>query len=130
MAELRIDTGNISLDIIRDGTIVGVFQFNPTDIVQAKKHAEIVEELERNQTEILAKAKELDEHGTKLDSTKFMEDFVVDIRGKIDAVYGAGNSDMLFGDCLNVDNIISFFEQLQPYYAEASKKRKAKYQKK
>lgn len=130
MAEILINTGRIELDIKRDGKKVGVFTFNPSDINETKKHAKIVEDLEESQKEQLDRIKEIDDHGSTLDSVTFMEEFTKDICNKIDVIYGDGTSDMLFGDCLNVDTIISFFNQLQPYYASASEMRKSKYKNK
>lgn len=127
MAKLQINTGLIELDIERDGKRIGVFSFNPTNLDESKKHAEIVEKLEKEQPAQLAKAKELDENGTGLERIDFMKEFVTDMRGKIDDVYGEGTSEMCFGDCYNAEVITDFFVQLKPYYEKASSERKAKY---
>lgn len=127
MAKLQINTGVIELDIERDGKKVGKFSFNPTNLSESRKHAEIVDKLEKEQTAQLAKAKELDENGTSFERIDFMKEFVTDMRNKIDEVYGEGTSEMCFGDCYSAEVITDFFVQLKPYYKKASAERKAKY---
>lgn len=124
--KLIIDTGVKRIDIIRNGENVGVFTFNPTDYVEAQKHANIITELEQQQKEYAAKAAELDKNGTDKEKIDFFVDFLGGFLEKIDDVYGDGTSDMLFGGALDIDAILSFFKQLQPFYAEASEQRKAK----
>lgn len=122
--KIVIDTGVKSLDIIRDGENVGVFRFNPSDYDEAMRHAGIVSELEEKQSEYITKAKALDESGTAKDKVDFLAGFTRDMRDKIDSVYGDGTSDMLFGDALVIEAVLSFFNQLKPFYAEASTARK------
>lgn len=129
MATLQINTGVIELGIIRDGKEVGTFTFNPTNLDESRKHAEIVEKLEREQAEQLEKAKALDEHGTNMERIDFIKGFVADMRNKIDEIYGEGTSEVIFGDCYSAEVITDFFVQLTPYYESASRKRKEKYKK-
>lgn len=125
--ELKNNSGKIELKINRDGNIVGLFTFNPYNLKESQKHAEIVENIEKEQPELLKKAKNVDENGTALESINFRLEFIEDLREKIDNVYGEGTSELLFGDCYSEEMIIDFFEQLKPYYEKASKERKAKY---
>lgn len=127
MAELQVKTGKIKLDIIRDGEKVGVFTFNPSNLEESKKHAEIVKKLEESQDVQLAKAKDVDDNGSELERINFMKDIICDMRNIIDDVYGKGTSEMLFGDCYSAETINDFFVQLRSYYEKASKERKTKY---
>lgn len=127
MAELQVKTGKIKLDVIRDGEKVGIFTFNPSNLEESKKYAEIVEKLEESRSGQYAKAKEVDENGTELERINFMKSMICDMRIIIDDVYGKGSSEMLFGDCYSVETITNFFVQLKSYYEKASKERKAKY---
>lgn len=125
--EIIIDDGVIELDINRGGKVVGVFRFNPSDLEESERHARITEEIEKNHEEQAAKAKEIDEKGSTLDGIEYLKNFVVDMHDKIDCVYGSGTSKLLFGECKSIDMIVSFFNQLQPYYEKASQKRREKY---
>lgn len=127
MRELIINTGTRKLEVVRDGEKVGVFIFNPDDIAESKKYIEFSERLADTKESRLKEAEMLDEHGTKMEIAEYSENLVRELRQEIDNIYNPGTSEMLFGDCINISTLTDFFEQLQPYYAEASKARKEKY---
>lgn len=122
--QIIIDTGEKKIDIVRNGKKVGIFVFHPADYAEAQRHANIIVELEQQQAEYGEKAAKLEETGSDSEKIDFFVEFLQGILHKIDVVYGDGTSAMLFGGVLDIDAILSFFQQLQPYYQEASEARK------
>lgn len=123
---IEIETSVITIPVKRNGVEVGVFMFNPHDFAEAERHANIVDELEKQQKEYEEMAKKLDKDGTPKEVINFFACFIRDILKKIDNVYGEGTSNILFGSALDMTAVLSFFRQIKPYYEAASEERKQK----
>ena len=130
MNELHISTGAVRLDIIRDDENVGVFKFNPKNLAEAQRYAEVVSEMEKKKVEYLEKAKTLDAENDTKGKIDFLIEYVKEMRNDIDKIYGEGTSDLVFGDTLDIDMFFDFIEGLAPYYKKASSERTAKYKNK
>lgn len=129
MNELHISTGVVTLNIFRDGEEVGIFKFNPKDLGEAEKYADLMHDMQSKKTDYLKKAKELDESGTDTERVKFLAEYIREMRKGIDGVYGEGTCQLLFGNALDIDMFFDFMEGIAPYYKKASSERTAKYRK-
>lgn len=128
MESLKIRTGSISLQILDDaGMERGVFTFNPEDIESAKRVIGLQQELERKQSELDTKAESCETDEEKVNLLIEAVDYLEDL---IDKCFGAGTSNLLFGDAKTLSMFSDFFEGITPYYEKASKARMAKYGKK
>lgn len=127
MDTLKINVGSISLKIVdENGNERGIFTFNPNDIGTANKFFELMQEIDVKQEEF--KQKELQ---IKDEDTKGKLDLVCEVidyfEGKIDEIFGAGTSNLLFGNAKTIDMFADFFEGIAPYYEKVSQKRMDKY---
>lgn len=127
MDSLQVRTGQISLRILDDnGDERGVFKFNPKDVEVAKKVFDLQEELQRKQVELDTRAEQCE---TDEDKISLLSEAVQYFRGIVDNCFGAGSSDILFGDANTLSMFADFFEGIIPYYAKASEDRIKKYSK-
>jgi hypothetical protein len=127
MASLQIHTGQICLDILDDqGNQRGVFKFNPNDVSVAKRVFAL-------QNTIQDKFKEYEERykdvQNEQDGITLLDETIQYFRGVIDEIFGAGTSQILFGDCNTFSMFEDFFNGITPYYTKASKDRVQKYKK-
>lgn len=125
MESLKIRTGKIRLQIEDDsGEVRGIFTFNPNDVESAKRIAEV-------QKEFGVKNKEFQDRSTKCttpeEQINLLNEVVDYFEKLIDDCFGAGSSEILFGDDKSIDMFLDFFEGITPYYEKASKERMAKY---
>ena len=130
MDEIRISSGAKSVNIVRDGEIVGVFTFNPKNLAEAQRYTEVVSEMEKKRVEYLERAKTLDAENDIKGKIDFLIEYVKEMRNDIDKIYGEGTSNLGFGDTLDIDMFFDFIEGLAPYYKKASSERTAKYKNK
>jgi hypothetical protein len=127
MQSLQVRTGQISLQILDDdGDLRGVFRFNPEDIESAKHIYRLQEELQIKEVEFEQRIKVADSPEEKL---SVLEEIVNYFNSSIDACFGAGSSDVLFGGAKTLSMYEDFFAGIVPYYEKASKARVSKYQK-
>ena len=128
METLKIHTGQVCLNIVDDsGESRGVFKFNPNDITVAKRIYSL-------QGTIADKQKEYEERVNQAEaseesSIELLEEIVQYFRGVIDDIFGAGSSNILFGDACSISMFDDFFEGITPYYQKASEARVQKYKK-
>ena len=128
MESLKIRTGQVSLRILDDeGNERGVFSFNPEDVASAKRFMEIRKELVEKRSEFEVKEAQCTDDESKVDLLNEIVDY---FEATIDGCFGEGSSKLLFGEAKTLAMFSDFFDGIAPYYAEASKKRKAKYLKK
>lgn len=125
MESLKIRTGQVNLQILDDaGNERGVFSFNPEDVANAKRFLELQKELVVKQEDFEKRSGKCKDDESKVD---LLNEIVEYFESAIDSCWGEGTSKLLFGDAKTVSMFADFFEGIAPYYAEASKKRKAKY---
>lgn len=134
--KLQINTGVKRLEIERDGEAVGVLEFNPNDTLFAEKFYAMTEKFQEKQRKNQEQAKELesdkgvDENGVPLNvqaNLDFQKDLCNFCYEQIDAVFGSGTSEMVFGDALNIESVFQFFEGITPHFQRARNAKVAKY---
>ena len=128
MESLQVRTGQISLRILDDsGEERGIFRFNPQDVEVAKRVLDLQGELE-------IKNKEFEEQVAKCETTEekvnLLAEMVKYFKGLVHECFGAGTSEIVFGDANTLTMFYDFFEGITPYYEKASQQRMAKYGKK
>lgn len=127
MGKLIINTGVISLDIEdSDGTKRGTFRFNPRDILIAKRMLDMQAELNEKMSEFQQREEAITKPEEKVD---FLYEVTEYYRKKIDDIFGAGSSQILFGDAHTLGMISDFVDGVTPYFNTASKNRMDKYKK-
>lgn len=127
MDSLQVRTGQVSLRILDDaGEERGIFRFNPEDVESAKRVLELQDELERKNNEFAERNKQCTNADERI---ALLSETVNYFREIIDNCFGAGTSDLVFGNAHTLSMFSDFIEGITPYYTEASAKRTAKYKK-
>ena len=137
MDSLQINSGIIELCINNDAS--RVIRFNPADVLFAERFYNLIGDFQSTlmhyQSKILEleKVTETDENDVPLNAGERLEvikDVSGYIRKQIDALFGAGTSQTVFGDSLSLDAFQQFFEGITPYIQKARASKVAKYAKK
>jgi hypothetical protein len=135
MESIRIETGEKRIAILRDDVNVGEIVFNPSDVLFAEKFYKLVGDLRNDMQAYKQRADALDEEEPPGDTIpknfdermaliKETSDYM---RGKIDAIFGKGTSQMAFGDTLVLDAYLQFLDGLTPHIKNARTKKIARY---
>ena len=132
MESLQISTGEKRIPITRDGQSVGELVFNPSDAMFAEKFYKIFDEFKTTLTEYQARydALEKDSDDAPVDTEaglRLIHDTCVYVREKIDYVFGAGTSQIVFGDVLKMDIFYQFFDGVLPFIKAARNEKLASY---
>lgn len=128
MESLQVRTGQKSLQILDDnGDVRGIFKFNPEDVNSAKQILRLQQELEPKIKEFKTKFNESDSADNSIELLNEVVDY---FEASIDAIFGIGSSQILFGNAKTLSMFNDFFEGIMPYYQKASEKRMSKYTKK
>lgn len=134
MDSLQIDTGEIRLAINGDANRVIVLR--PNDAVFAEKFYKMLGEFQSKFTEYQGRAakiesqNEADENGVPLNTGEriaLLKEICQYTRNQIDELLGAGTSQTVFGDALDIEAIIQFFEGVKPFVQNARAYKVAKY---
>lgn len=119
MESIQINTGEISLTI--NGDTNRVIRFNPSDVLFAEKFYKMLGEAEKKSIEYRNKVEEINADSDILPDK--LIDFVCEacdeIRLMIDGVFGAGTSQIAFGDIQNPDMFWEFLYGVAPYFTNA-----------
>lgn len=116
-----------------------VLVFNPSDLVFAERFYALKEELTlwniniKKQYERLDAEKGKDESGVPLnvgERLSITRQACEDLRAKIDGLFGAGTSQLVFGDALVPDTFVQFFKQITPFIQSARAEKMEPYTKK
>jgi hypothetical protein len=136
MDVIKTSTGNKEISVERDGKLAGVVRFNPSDVVFAEKFYALVGEFESKLAEYQARSEAI-ESQTELDNNQLpinMEDRLsllreacTFIRERIDHLFGAGTSQIAFGDTLSLDIFTQFFEGVTPFIQSVRSEKIAQY---
>ena len=132
---MKIETG-LSIPVERNGEHVGSLHFNPDDVCFVEHVYGLIGELEQAEKAYEAKAKELeadkavDEYGIPKNiraRLQFLREVCEDLYAKIDTVFGAGTSEMVFGGALSLSAIEQFFDGLAPHFEQVRADKMAPY---
>lgn len=120
--------------IERDGVQAGVLEFDPGDVVFAKRFYATYKGLEGKEQEYRARQAELsgndekDANGIPVNADEriaSLEDVCKVARDMVDELFGAGTAQMVFGDAMNMEMFLQFFDGITPLIqSERSKKAK------
>jgi len=132
MDELKI-TGGVRLAI--NGDENRIIEFNPNDILFTERYYAMYAEFRKKQTELEAKAKELETGELDVDGMpinldqqiEFMKQTCQFVYEKIDGLFGPGTSQKAFGDALDFEMIGQFFEGISPYFSKVREEKVKKY---
>lgn len=132
---MRVDT-SIKIPVERDGEKVGAIRVDPSDVVFAEKMYDLIGDMEAMQTDFEKRSAALDgsdakdKYGIPMNARerlRLMREACEAMYGKIDAVFGAGTSEMVFGETRSLEAIEQFFDGIAPYLEEAQAERIKKY---
>ena len=132
---LQINTGIVSLAIMRDGKDTGTLSFNPTDTLFAERFYALLGELQKSLNDYKARGIELSKKGFDQDGVpvNVEEQIAMQIqlcnylREKIDKIFGEGTSQKLFGEVRNLEIYQQFFDGILPFFQQARAEKVAKY---
>jgi len=134
MQSLQINTGEIRLAINDDPNRVIVLR--PNDAIFAEKFYKMLGNFQHQFTEYQSKANAVESKtatddndiplntGERIDLLKEVCQYA---HAQIDELIGVGTSQIVFGDSLNIDAIVQFFEGIRPYVQTARAEKVAKY---
>ncbi|WP_087064146.1 DUF6673 family protein [Intestinibacillus massiliensis] len=132
---MKINTG-VLIPVERDGEHVGELHLDPSDVVFAERVYDIISYFKDRQAEYEARGaaldanKETDEYGIPKNAREIMKlarDICEDVMVKIDEVFGAGVSQMVFGQSRSFDAISEFLEEVGISLEAAQNERIKKY---
>ncbi len=133
MDSIRID-GVKRIAINDDPT--RVIEFNPGDVTFVERFYRLIQDFESKQADYQARAEEIDrsnqvgEDGVPVnvqDRLAFMREVCSYMREKIDYLFGAGTSQMVFGDAFSLEMIGQLFDGLTPFIQQARREKLVKY---
>lgn len=134
MQSLQINTGEIRLAINDDPERVIVLR--PNDAIFAEKFYKMLGSFQTKFTEYQGRAvaveskTETDENDIPLNTgerIELLKEICQYAHGQIDELIGVGTSQIVFGDSLNIDAIVQFFDGIRPYVQTARAEKVAKY---
>jgi hypothetical protein len=133
---LQITTGQKRLPITRDGESVGEIVFNPGDVIFAEKFYRLIGDFQRKLGEYQSRGEAIDavtgqdEHGIPVNAQarfELMRDVCEWLRSEIDDLFGAGTSQVVFGDAMALDMFQDFFTGITPFIQKSRSARLEKY---
>ena len=134
MESLKIDVGEIRIAINDDPSLV--IAFNPQDVVFAEKFYNLIGEFENKlkdyklQSDQLEKvtAKDGNDLPINMDARiALLREVCEYIRGRIDYLFGAGTSQIAFGDVMAMEVFEQFFAGITPFFQKARAGKVAQY---
>jgi len=134
MQSLQINTGEIRLAINDDPERVIVLY--PKDAIFTEKFYILLGNFKKsfsdfkNRAEIIESQNAEDEYGVPLNTEErlaFQKEVCQYARNEIDELIGAGTSQIVFGNALDIDAIMQFFTGIQPYMQKARAEKVAQY---
>ena len=132
MQSLNIDFGGIELAI--NGDESRVIRFDPEDVGFVDRFLiaafETKEKEYREKLDRLDKESKPDKHGIPKNAKEYIQllrGVCEDIRADIDGVFGEGTSQTAFGNTLNLDVFVQFFQGITPFIQQSREKKAEKY---
>lgn len=126
MDTLQIITGEKRIAINGDESRVIVF--NPNDVIFAEKFYKLIGEFQQklreyqNRAEVIETETRVDDNDIPVnfsDALSLQKDACLYFRDAIDNLFGAGTSQKVFGDALNLDLFPQFFNGITPFIQQA-----------
>jgi len=138
MDELIIISGKKRIAIKDDeGNVTGEVCFNPSDVNFAERFYSVYQEFQAKIKEYELTASEIDAENKKADgngvpaqfskSVAFSREVCEFIYSKIDELFGAGTSQIVFRGSLDFEMIGQFFEGIAPFIQKARAEKLARY---
>lgn len=134
MDSLQINTGEKRIAI--NGDEKRVLVFNPSDVAFAERFYRLINDFQSKLLEYKTRAESIeaqqatDENGLPInlsDRLTLMNDACVYIRQKIDELFGAGTSQIVFGDAMQLDMFTQFFSGITPFIQKSRSAKLEKY---
>lgn len=113
-----------------------VIEFNPEDLSFIEAFYDLIKEFDKKMAEFkgkeiaLEKDKTVDKYGIPNNTAKriaLTRSVCTYLRNKVDALFGAGTSDTVFGKTNTLDMFSQFFEGITPYIEVSRTKKVEKY---
>ena len=130
MDSIRIDTGAVTLSINNDES--RTITFYPTDARFAESFFDLVRDFMQHRVKVSEKEKEIKasggtaaERSTK--EVKLLRETYAFMRDRIDNCFGAGTSEIVFGNHDSLGAYASFFRGVEPYVRKARTDELARY---
>lgn len=134
MPNLQIDTGAIRLTI--NGDESRVLEFSPADLSFAERFYSLTNDFNTRLTDfqyrdtVFNQDQRVDSDGLPVNVPErlaMLREACEYIREKIDTVFGAGTSQLVFGDALQLEMFEQFFTQITPYFQQVRTEKMAAY---
>ena len=130
METLRIDTGAVTLSINNDET--RTITFYPTDVHFAEAFFDLVRDFMQHREDVSKKEEEIKAFGgtaaeRSAKEVLLLRETYAFMRERIDNCFGAGTSEIVFGDHDSLGAYASFFRGVEPYVRKARKDELARY---
>jgi len=136
MDSIRVDLGEKHVAINDDPS--RVITFNPNNLIMAEKFERLYSDFQEKRAEIESRAAEIEKNDTadengvllnmqeRIDIFRELNEY---IRGKIDDIFGAGTSQIVFGDFMSFDFVVykQFLDGIMPFFQSARGAKVAQY---
>lgn len=131
---IQINTSTVRLLVNDDPN--RVIEFNPEDIAFIDAFYGLIQEFDSKMNEfkqrelVIRKNKAVDKFGIPVstkDEIKLTKDLCAYLRKQIDALFGDGTSDTVFGKANTPDMFVQFFDGITPFIQTAREKKVSKY---
>lgn len=130
--QININTGEKRIPVVRDGKNVGELIFNPSDTLFVEKLYLLIGDFQEKIKDYEKRAKVID--GNKAvdelgiarnipDGVNLIKEISDYIKSEIDKVFGAGTSQITFGDAVSIDVFQQFFDGIIPYVKNEREKK-------
>ena len=130
MESLHIDTGAVTLSVNNDEN--RTITFYPTDVHFAEAFFDLVRDFMQHSEDVSRQEEEIKESGgtaaeRSAKEVELLRETYAFMRERIDNCFGAGTSEIVFGDHDSLGAYASFFRGVEPYVRKARKDELARY---
>ena len=130
MESLHIDTGAVTLSVNNDEN--RTFTFYPTDVHFAEAFFNLVRDFMQHREDVSRQEEEIKESGgtaaeRSAKEVELLRETYAFMRERIDNCFGAGTSEIVFGNHDSLGAYASFFRGVEPYVRKARTDELARY---
>ena len=130
METLRIDTGAVTLSLNHDAN--RTITFYPTDVHFAETFFDLVRDFMQHREDVSMKEKEIKASGgtaaeRSAKEVELLRETYAFMRERIDNCFGAGTSEIVFGNHDSLGAYASFFRGVEPYVRKSRPDELARY---
>ena len=122
---IQIDSGVKHIGIDRDGQRVGEIVFNPEDVALAERFYKLVGEFDVKEKELKERAAAAE--GNFVAGLALITETCAFFRDRIDYLFGAGVSEIVFGETNTLNMFSQFFDGIGPHFKTARATKMQKY---